>query len=232
MNATVGRIEELLLAQQFEEAHKCAVEVLVGSPEDYRPSLGLARADLHLGSLQRALWAADRACWLAPNESAVHFVRAEILGAMGEYHEQLQSVRAGLALSPGSSHGQEMLALATQHLAARRSTRQWSATMALLALATGLAAYSVAGSLGTAWSVLVVAAGVGAFAVALRMYRRHTPMIVSPSLSMELALSAAMSPLPNADRGSGSSPTAASPSRTVAPKRMVEPIRSMVGVGN
>lgn len=231
MNATVGRIEELLLAQQFADAHKCAVEVLVASPEDYRPSLGLARADLHLGSLQRALWAADRACWLAPNESAVHFVRAEILGAMGEYHEQLRSVRAGLELSPGSNHGQEMLALATQRLAARRSARHWWATMALLAMATGLAAYSVAGSLGAMWSLLVVAAGVSALAFALRMYRRHTPMTATPSLSMELALSASMSAPVSADR-TASIEVAAPPARTVAPGRIVEPIRSMVGVGH
>ncbi|MEQ1699502.1 MAG: hypothetical protein ABMA25_05290 [Ilumatobacteraceae bacterium] len=232
MNATVGHIEELLLAQQFAEAHRCAVDALVASPGDYRASLALARADLHLGSLQRALWAADRACWLAPNESAVHFVRAEILGAMGEHREQLRSVRAGLALTPGSSHGQQMLAMATSRTAARRSSHLWWATMALLTLATGLSAVSVAGSLGAAWSALVVTAGLGAFAATYRLYRRHSPMAASRSLSMELALSAAMASTPTLDSVSPSGAAKVQPVRQVVPKRMVEPMRPMVGVGH
>lgn len=234
MNATVGHIEELLLAQQFAAAHKCAVEVLVASPDDYRPSLGLARADLHLGALQRALWAADRACWLAPQESAVHFVRAEILGAMGEYREQLLSARTGLALSPGSNHGQQMVAAATARLSARRSSHRWWATMALLVVATGAAAVSVAGSLGAVWGASVVTAGLCAFVVAFRLSRRHTPMVASRSLSMEVALSAAMAPTASADSGAASVPssTASTPVRPAKPTRIAEPIRSMVGVGH
>jgi hypothetical protein len=234
MNATVGRIEELLLAQQFADAHKCAVEVLVASPDDYRPSLGLARADLHLGALQRALWAADRACWLAPQESAVRFVRAEILGAMGEYREQLESARAGLALSPGSKLGQQMVVAATARLSARRSSHRWWATMALIVLATGAAAVSVAGSLGTVWSASVVATGLCAVAVAFHLSRRHTPIVASRSMSMELALSAAMASTGSADSGVAAPPTPAlaTPVRPAVPARRAEPTRSMVGVGN
>ena len=227
MNATVSRIEELLMAQQFADAHRCAVDALVAAPDDYRPPLALARADLHLGSLERALWAADRACVLAPDQSAVHFVRAEILGAMGQHREQLHSVRIGLELSPGSNHGRQMLALATERVAARRAALQWWTMVALMALATALGTAFVGAPHGPTWSLLVAGAGLIALTLSGWVYRRHqptmAPLLVLPTESAQRASAA-----PARDAAPVTMPAAAATRRV----RHVEPAPSMVAVGN
>lgn len=236
MHAKVGRIEALLMAQQFEDAHVCAVDALVAAPDDHRLLVALARADLHLGSLERALWAADRACGVAPDQGAVHFVRAEILGAMGRHRQQLRAVTAGLALSPGSNHGRQMLARTTARMAARRSARRWLAATALLTVVTAAGAAFVTVPHGAAWGILVVAGGICTLAMARWVHRRHEPITVSfATAAVELrpvVLTPTLASAPTPARTAKPAASApAAPVTVVATARPAESLRPMIAVG-
>lgn len=223
--AVMGRIEELLTAGQFEAAHKCAVDALIAAPNDVRALLVFARTEVHLGSLDRALWAAERACAAAPDEPSAQFVRAEILGKLGRSRDELTAVRLGLALAPGSRHGQQLLVVAFEHLASRRAARWRVAGAALFGVLTAAAAAVVAVPHGAPWGLLVVAAGCSV-AAASWMRQRHDP-VAQVSVAQ---VSVAQSPAVRLVAVDGVSVTRAEAAPVLA-TRSTAPLQPMASVG-
>lgn len=203
----MGQLEAMLAARKFEDVHECAVDALVVWPDDHRLLLAFARAELHLGSLDRALWAADRAGSLAPQLAEIHFVRSEIFEAMGRYSDQAKAVRTGVELAPDEGRGWLMLAKATQQLAARRARMHSMVRTAIIVVLTAAAASLVAVTRNIPSSLAVLAVGGASLVTMQWLHHRHIRPVSVPTATPSMMSAAPPSVAPVAAASTASSPS-------------------------